>query len=163
MPLDTTARREGFRAMQRSISRAANVRRKLKGGRPRKVQSLELTPYGAMDMLITHADRAASLMTAAGLDPADLRLGLVIRVGVNLMCKVLPPSSQESLRQFFDAIEGLTSPRFLGVVFEQLDREAADGAPPFTTWIIPFTAEPEDQAQLLALKASIAASGARLN
>ncbi|MGA7257951.1 MAG: hypothetical protein WBX09_15010 [Terracidiphilus sp.] len=159
--LDTTARQEGHKAMEEAISAAARVRRQLKAGRPRKTRSLQLNTFEAMGRIVNEADRARGLMRGAGLDPDDVRLGLIMRTGTNLLCKRLPPPGETG--PFFKAISEMASVQFLGILWEQADRDAeVKGRPGFVCWITPFVAEPEYQELLLALQASIRASGSRM-
>ena len=159
--LDTTARQEGHKAMEAAISAAARVRRQLKAGRPRKTRSLQLNSFEAMGLIVKEADRACGLMSSAGLDPDDVRLGLIMRTGTNLLCKRLPPPGETG--PFFTAISEMSNVQFLGILWEQTDRDVeAKVQPGFVCWITPFVAEPEDQELLLALQASIRASGSRM-
>ena len=115
MALDTAARREGHKAMEDSISTAARVRRQLKAGRPRTTRSLSLNSYEAMGRIMGEADRARGLMSAAGLDHADVRLGLIVRTSTDLHCKWLPVPEEAGV--FFTAISDIASAYFLGILW----------------------------------------------
>lgn len=154
------ARKEGHKAMESAITAAARVRRQLKAGHPRTVRSLQLNSFEAMGRIVNEADRARSLMRKAGLDPDDVRVGLIMRTGTNLLCKRLPPPGETV--PFFTAISEMAGVQFLGILWEQTDRDAeAKSQPGFVCWITPFVAEREHQELLLALQASIR-SGTRM-
>jgi hypothetical protein len=159
--LNKTARKDGHKQMELSITAAAGVRRRLRAGRPRAARSLQLNAYEAMGRIVGDADRARTLMAKAGLDPDDIRLGLIISAEPFPLCMRLPAPTEAG--EFFKAIEGLEEARFLGILWEQEDREVAADEPGFTLWITPFVAEPEAQKRLLALAAYIRATGARMN
>jgi len=148
--------------MEESISTAARVRRQLKAGRPRSVQDVkDLNSFKAMGILVSQADRAQELMQDAGLDPNDVRLGLIVRTAKDIMCKWFP--APEEAGPFFAAICDLAGAQFLGVLWHQTDREIqADGIPRSTYWVTPFVAEPEAQRQMLALRDFITAGGLRM-
>lgn len=158
--LDTAARRDGHKAMEDSISAAARVRRQLKAGRPRKA-SLSLNSYSAMGLIMGEADRARELMRDAGLDAADVRLGLIVRTSTDLHCKWLP--SPEDASTFFTAITGMAEAEFLGILWQQIDREAqVNGVPLSNYWVTPFVTEPEAQQQMIALRDFVTAGGLRM-
>ena len=158
--LDTAARREGHKAMEGAISAAARVRRQLKAGRPRKT-SLSLNSYKAMGVIMGEADRARGLMHKAGLDPVDVRLGLIVRTPTDLHCKWLPVP--EEAPAFFAAISGMVDAVFLGVLWQQTDREVqADGVPLSNYWVTPFVTEPEAKQQMSALCNFVTAGGMRM-
>jgi hypothetical protein len=157
--LNTEARRDGRKAMEKSISVAARVRRQLKAGRPRKT-SLSLNSYSAMGQIMGEADRARGLMRDAGLDVADVRLGLIVRTPTDLHCKWLP--APEDAGTFFAAIDILGA-EFLGILWQQIDREAqVNGVPLSNYWVTPFVTEPEAQQQMLALRDFVTAGGLRM-
>ncbi len=158
--LDTAARRDGHKAMEESISTAARVRRQLKAGRPRKT-SLSLNSYKAMGVIMGEADRARSLMQKAGLDPVDVRLGLIVRTPTDLHCKWLPVP--EDAPEFFAAISAMVGADFLGILWQQTDREVqANGVSLSNYWVTPFVTEPEAQQQMLALRDFVTAGGMRM-
>ena len=158
--LDTAARRDGHKAMEDSISTAARVRRQLKAGRPRKA-SLSLNSYSAMGLVIGEADRARQMMRDAGLDAADVRLGLIVRTTTDLHCKWLP--APEDVAPFFTAITDMVDAEFLGILWQQTDREVkANGVPLSSFWVTEFVTEPEAQKQMLALRDFVTAGGLRM-
>lgn len=164
MGLDTNARTKGFEGMKAKMEQdpAARVRRQLKAGRRRTTNSLDLNSFAALGRIVDEADRGRKLMGEAGLDPNDVRLGLIIRTGTNLLCKPLP--APEHTGPFFEAVSRMADVQFLGILWEQTDRGAeAKGLPGFVSWITPFSAKPEDQEQLNALQAFIMASGTRMS
>jgi hypothetical protein len=158
--LDTAARREGHKAMEDSISAAARVRRQLKAGRPRKT-SLSLNSYAAMGQIMGEADRALGLMRDAGLDAADVRLGLIVRTPTDLHCKWLP--APEDAGTFFEAISKTVGAEFLGILWRQIDREVqTNGVSLSNYWVTPFVTEHEAQQQMLALRDFVTAGGMRM-
>lgn len=164
MGLDTNARTKGFESMKAKMEQdpAARVRRQLKAGRKRTTHSLDLNSFAALGRIVDEADRARNLMGEAGLDPNDVRLGLIIRTGPNLLCKPLPAPEQTG--PFFEAVAKMAGAQFLGILWEQTDRGAeAKGRPGFVCWITPFSAKPEDLEQLKALQAFISASGTKMS
>lgn len=158
MALNAAARREGHKAMEVSITEAARVRRQLKAGRPRKTRSLSFNSYEATGRIVSEADRARGLMRAAGLDAADVRLGLIVRTSTDLHCKWLP--APEEAGTFFAAILAMVDAVFLGILWQQIDREVeANGVPLSSYWVTPFVAEQEAQKQMLALRDFVTAGG----
>ena len=158
--LNAMARREGYKAMEGSISAALRVRRQLRAGRQRK-NSLSLNRYEAMGLIMGEADRARGLMHKAGLDPVDVRLGLIVRTPTDLHCKWLPVPEEAPV--FFAAISGMADADFLGILWQQTDREVqADGVPLSNYWVTPFVAEPEAQRLMLALRDFVTAGGMRM-
>jgi hypothetical protein len=159
--LDTTARREGHKAMEGSISAAARVRRQLRAGRPRKTHRLDLNSFEVMGRLVSEADRANSLMGEAGLDPADLRLGLIVRTTTDLQCKWLPASEEAGI--FFAAISAMAGAEFLGILWKQADREThVNGLPLVNYWVTPFVAGPEAERLIEAIRSAAAVGIVRL-
>lgn len=160
--LSTSARREGHKAMEGAITAAGRVRRQLKAGRPRKTHSLQLNSFEVMGRIVSEADRAHELMAKAGIDTNDVHLGLIVRTSTDLHCKWLP--APEETEAFFTAVLGLTDAEFLGILWQQTDREVqVNGVPLSSYWVTPFTAEPEAQKQMLALRDFITAGGSRMH
>ena len=158
--LDAMARRDGHKAMEDSISPAARVRRQLKAGRPRKI-SLDLNSYSAMAIVIAEADRARKMMREAGLDAADVRLGLIVRTATDVHCKWLP--GPEDTTPFFTAITDMVDAEFLGVLWHQVDRECElNGVALSSYWLAPFVTDAESQSQMLALRDFVTAGGLRM-
>jgi hypothetical protein len=139
--------------MEGSISMAARVRRQLKAGRPRDTSPIKgLNSFKAMGILVSQAERAGELMEKAGLDPADLRLGLIIRTGEILSCMWLP--SPDAAQKFFEEVVSLAGAEFLGILWKQADREIEEnGLPLVSYWITPFVADAKAQAQMELLRA----------
>jgi hypothetical protein len=162
MTLDTAARRDGHKAMEDSISAAARVRRQLKAGRTRTTADVKgLNSFTALGILVSQADRARGLMRDAGLDPNDVRLGLIVRTATDIQCKWFPGPGETG--PFFTAISGMAGADFLGILWHQTDREKqANGVPLSTHWVTPFVAEPEAQQQMLALRDFVTAGGMRM-
>ena len=149
--------------MEKAITTAARVRRQLRAGRPRSRSTSDvkgLNSFSAMGLLATQADRASELMEANGLDATDLRLGLIIRTKTDLMCKWLP--SAEQTGPFFEEITKLKDPQYLGILWQQIDRDIKqDGVPQSTYWVTPFVAEPKALEQMKTLEAFAVAGGLR--
>lgn len=158
--LNATATRKGHRAMEKAITAAARVRRQLKAGRPRTARSLTLNAYEVMGILVSQADRASSLMREARLNPKDIKLRLIIRAQEGMLLKRLPPPGET--QPFFQAVESMAGAQFLGILWEQTDREAEAGKPPVTYWVTPFVADAESQRQMEALMNFISAGGTRV-
>lgn len=160
--LDTTARHKGYNAMEAAISAAAGVRRQLKAGRPRTGKgSLKLNAYEAMGVLVNQAEGARGLMSKAGLNPEDISLRLIMRTGAGMLLKKLP--SPEKAQPFFESVCDTAGAQFLGILWEQTDRDAeAKGKPGITYWVTPFVTEPDAQRQMLALLELIRAGGTQV-
>lgn len=160
--LDTDARQRGHKVMETRISAAARVRRQLKAGRRRTANGVkDLNGFKALGILVSQAKRAADLMRGAGLDPADVRLGLIYRTSRDVHCKWLPAPA--STGPFFTAIADMVGAEFLGILWQQVDRKVqANGVPLSTYWVTPFVAEPEAQKQMLALRDFVTAGGIRM-
>ena len=145
--------------METSITAAARVRRQLRAGRPRTVRAVkDLNGFTAMGTLVNQAVRAGELMERAGLDPADLRLGLVIRTGESLHCMWLP--SPDAAQRFFEDVDRVAGAEFLGILWKQADREIEkDGLPLVSYWITPFVADTKAQEQMELLRAYAVTGG----
>lgn len=147
--------------MESAITRAARVRRQLKAGRPRTSRSLVLNAYEVMGILVNQADRARGLMGEARLNPEDIKLRLIIRAQDGMLLKRLPPPGQT--QGFFQAVASMAGAQFLGILWEQTDREAeAAGKPHVTYWVTPFVTEAESERQVTALLQFIRAGGTRM-
>ena len=154
--LDTTARHKGHKAMEERISTAARVRRQLKVGRPR-TGSLTLNAYEALGILEHQTQRAEALMRAEGLNPGDVKLRLIIRLNTGMLLKTMP--SPPEAQAFFELVSGAA---FLGILWEQTDRDVTEGQPGVTYWVTPFVTEPQAKGQMLALLEFIKAGGTQV-
>jgi hypothetical protein len=160
--LSTRAVRKGHKVMESTMTAAARVRRKLKAGRPRTVNSLALNSYALMGALVSQADRAIGLMEDAGLDPNDLRLGLIIRTGDSLHCMWLPPPGEAE--GFFGKVSSIASAEFLGILWKQADREIEnDGLPLVNYWVTPFAADAKAHQQMELLRAHAVLGGRKMS
>ena len=143
--LGTEARREGHKAMEEALTATARVRRQLKAGRPRTKGSLSLNSFEAMGRLVNEAVRAGELMEGAGLDPADVRLALIVRTHSDLRVSWL--LAPEHAEQFFKAFADVTDAQFLGILWQQIDRSIhdANGISLSSFWVTPFVADGASQ------------------
>jgi hypothetical protein len=99
-------------------------------------------------------------MRDAGLDPNDVNLGLIIRTPTDLLCKWLPTPTEAG--PFFAAIAGMADAEFLGILWQQTDRETQADMPLSTYWVTPWRTEPEAQKQMQVLKDFVTAGGGRM-
>jgi hypothetical protein len=166
-PLDANARREGHKAMEKSLTAAARVGRRLRAGRPRAILNEPLDPLQAIHRLVGEANKARDVMKQEGLDPNDIRCGLIYRTPEvpdqeNFWhCKWLPPLDEtkptlEQTKPFFDWFLELalkTNILFLGLLWRQVDREANPGGLRVGLWLTPFLTGPKEDKLLLAAKA----------
>lgn len=91
------------------------------------------------------------MMQSAGLDPADLRLGLIIRAGELLQCMWLP--SPDEAQAFFQHVGSIAGAQFLGILWKQADREIEEnGLPLVSYWVTPFVADAKAQEQMALLR-----------
>jgi hypothetical protein len=147
-PLDRNARQKGRKAMEKSLTAAARVRRKMKVGRP-ITNNESLTTLQALYRLTQEADKARALMEEEHLKPDDILCGLVyalITKPIRLGVKVLPPPNRTA--KFFEYFEQLgTEVLFLGIMWQQKDYESK-GEEPFNVWFSPLTTKPRDHVLL---------------
>jgi hypothetical protein len=152
--LDTENRREGRRAMEKSLNAAARARRAMKSGRKPKSPSLVQSPFEAVQRLIHEADRARGLMRKEGLDPEDIRLMLIFRMASGQISGKLLPAPEEigALYTELQRIESIGGPlTFLGIAWHQIDREAEPQARD-TSWITEFSDDNRGALELLAMR-----------
>lgn len=148
------ARSEGRKAMDSSLTRAEKVRRQIKAGRPRKTRTAP-SVLEAVQRLCAEADRARGLMRKYGLDPDDISLALLYRVGapgsLPIQCAELPPPG--NIGPFIQRLEYRNSKKpvaFLGILWQQTDREATAAKAPHTIWITESTDDKSVSMELLA-------------
>lgn len=168
--LDLNARREGRKAMEKSLTAASRVRRSLKAGSPRRIHNVRLTHTEAILRLVTEANKARGLMRAEGLDPDDINCALIFCTPElpgfenSVRYKWLPAPGQTS--QFFDWFEDESKKAallFLGILWNQEDREArAKGEDGSVSWVRQFLAGPEAERRLLAARDFFVSGGSKI-
>jgi hypothetical protein len=158
--LDTDARSKGRKVMEEALTPAGRVRRQLKAGRPRKIKNEVVSTFEAVRRIVDEADRAHAMMDAADLNKDDIRLavvystperpGSVEQVGY----KVLPAS--KDLAKFFTFFEDLAATIpviFLGILWQQMDHEAAaKGQPGGVIWFTQWMGGPKVEKMLFTLR-----------
>lgn len=156
MNLTAEGRKEGRKAMEDGLTKAARVRRRLRGGRPRNVKVQNISALDALHYLVTEAERGRDLMREAELNPDDLQLRLAYRKLEQLASTLLPPPGG-ALTPFFEKIEKLAAEGaiFLGIIWSQLDHEVvtAPGMVRKAAWATPFLGDKETDRSLRALAA----------
>lgn len=159
MALNTEAGRSGGKAMEETMTRASRVRTQIKVGRP-IAKARQWDSFQALAKIGERSDCARELMREAGLNANDVRAALVIRTHSGILWKVLPALGETA--GFFETVSKIDE-GFLGILWEQTDREAEDqGLPGKYLWITAFATEPEAQQMLSVLKSYIAVNGKRL-
>ena len=156
-PLNQEARREGHRAMEKSLTAAARVRRRFTAGRPRAIQNRSLNPLEAIAKCLQLFQRLHSLMAETGLDVRDVQAGLVYvqrqTPGRDNGAHLIKLPTPEDSARFVEKVQSLEQPTFLGVLFAQWDHEAkAQGKPGGTVFVWPFMAGPEYEPPFIEIK-----------
>lgn len=141
-PLNEHDRREGRKAMEKTLTAAARVRRRLKAGRPAKIRNEKLSALQAISRLATEADKARNVMREEGLEPEDIKLALIYSTSENFGCKWLPaPSDIPAFFAHFEGLSATTEVWFLGILWYQRDAEAAArGESGDVSWVTQFVA-----------------------
>ena len=131
-------------------TKAALVRRRIKAGRPSRVNEI-LTPLQAANRLVNEVEKARSLMVEAGLAPEDVKAGLVYRSGDN--GGLTWPPRAGGMATFVDRLEKMQPPpEFVGIVWEQIDWESGtNGVGQRAVWPVQFLWGPEDTHLVFAL------------
>jgi hypothetical protein len=131
------------------------VRRKFKAGLPRTPQNRVLSPLEAMARTMQLLDQLLNETAAAGLDPSNIKAGLVYHqpdieeLKHHLSGTILIPENSKDIGRFVDAVMHLDKPRFLGVLFLQTDPDADKAEYRDVLFVWPFLNGPEDAARLL--------------
>lgn len=127
--------------MSSTWTEAAKVRRLFKAGKPRTKDRV-LTPDVAIFETCIMLDDIRSEMQRVGLLADDVRAYLVVssepRSGGEMVLGqiiLIPPPKK--LPEVFHKVEAIRSPRMLGIIFHQRDRDPKAKAP-FTLWVHPF-------------------------
>src|ERR1700742_3486557 len=117
-PLTEPGRREGHKAMEKSLTTAEKAIRSLRAGR-KPTESERLTPTGAASRAIAAMVRAEEL----GLDPGDTRISLVYQAGDETQLLTLS-NDTGGAGEFFTKLEKFgPEVLFLGLMFQLKDHE----------------------------------------
>lgn len=150
-----TANKAARDAAKAPMSAAEKVRRQIKAGH--KPKTLEFPSlFGAMKRMCDEADRARELMSNAGLDPDDIHLALLYRVGENHIGRS-PLPSPGSIGPFVEKFEQMGEVDFIGIMWWQTTPETRgknDKAAPM--WITEFADDKRTASQLLIFKNKLA-------
>jgi hypothetical protein len=156
-PLDQDARREGRKAMEKSLTAAARMRRRFKAGRPAKIRNDALTPLQAINRLVNEADKARGLMRDEGLEPDDVRCALIFCTpevpGLEEVVRYRWLPAPGETRNIFSAFDDLDrdDALFLGILWYQQDREA-EGEDRHTVWVTQFMGGSKAEQMLYAAR-----------
>ncbi|HEX6502143.1 MAG TPA: hypothetical protein VF011_02775 [Terriglobales bacterium] len=153
--------KEGARKMRENTTTAAEVRRVLKGGRPRILNNEPLMPLEAMQRIASEANKARTAMTQAGLDANDIKCGLIFCTPGELdkenawQMKPLPaPEQQREFYTFFaDFVKSEVAVVFLGILWHMIDREANPNGLQVSVWLTPFLGGAGTKAEKMLLAA----------
>ena len=147
-PLNRHAKQKGREAMEKSLTAAARVRRRMKVGRP-ITNNEALTTLEALYKSTQEADKARNLMREENLDPKDINCELIYALRthpVRLGRQLLPVPNR--IAKFFEFFEQLGEEViFLGIAWQQIDHETRDGKP-VSVWFSPLTTKPRDHVLL---------------
>jgi hypothetical protein len=153
--LDTTAKREGHKAMEKSLTAAASVRRSFKAGPPRR-KDLCLTPARAVVEAWALCDELQTTMRRLGLSKGDVHAALVLLTPNTTneredTIHVYPVPDMAGLPALYEKVMELQAGTAvspfganvfpLGVVFKQFDREAEHSQGP-EVWVHPWLVFP---------------------
>ena len=155
--------------MEKSLTPAGRVRRRLKAGRPRNIA---LSTFDALHRLVNEADRARTMMQEAGLDPNDIKLALIY-------CTPEKPGFEETVgykwlpqpgetMEFFTRFEKEATETpflYLGILWLQMDHESpgakALGRPEPVVWVTQFIAGPKAEEKLFAARNHFITGGSK--
>jgi hypothetical protein len=138
------------------MTKAQVVRRKFKSGLPRSPQNKALSKLEALSRTLELFGRFMTEMDAAGLLESDVTADLVYcqpeTPGAEPVVTAALPAPQH-IGKFCDGIMALDKPRFLGVLFIQTDREAADKPDKHHVLVTcPFLDDADSKLRLLAAR-----------
>jgi hypothetical protein len=144
------------------MTKAQVVRRKFKSTLPRTPKNLAPTKMEAMARTMELLDRFRSEMQAAGLSKNDVSAGLVYHQPTTVAETAALPAP-EKIGTFVKKVMALAEPVvFLGVLFFQTDREAADKPDKFyTVFAWPFIGGPDAEKRLKAARDQQAKGGGK--
>ena len=139
-----------------AASPSAQVRRQMKMRLPRKPTDKRSTALAAVAYLVAEQDFARGLMARKGLNPDDIQVSLVYRVGGTDAAglaglgdvRIKRIHGPEMMAQLFTEIEA-DKPVIYGALWEQKD----PAVPGKTVWVMPFTSDPVALQALSAVKA----------
>ena len=152
--------------MEKSLTVAEKVRRQLKAGRQPKTKTAPRSVFDAVRRLVDEADRARELMHKSGLIPDDISLALLCRViGVPGMPRIQraplpPPGNIGAYIQQLEELAALTRVDFLGILWQQEDRDPKAKAPR-AIWITELADDKQASLELLAFKNELTSTSAR--
>lgn len=156
--LDTNARRKGREAMEKTLTKAAQVRRVLKGGRPRRIRNEALSLPEAALRIVQEANKARALMKEQGLDSNDISCAMVyctpeVPDSPAWQYKGLPrPEKQNEFFGWFADLGQREAVLFLGILWQLIDRDANPQGVQVSFWLDPFLTGTEIDKRLLAAK-----------
>jgi hypothetical protein len=140
--------------MEKVLTAAGKVRRKLKAGAPVRIINQRLSALDAMHRLVTKADKGRNLMRKEGLDPDDIKCALIYSTPEHAGAKWLPDFGKT--HEYFAALEEMARTSevwFLGILWHQEDHEAAaKGEPGRVSWVTQFMAGPEVEKILFGVR-----------
>lgn len=158
-PFNEAARREGHKAMEKTLTAATRVRRRFKAGRPRAIQDRTVGPMEAMNKTVELLEKLRALSQQEGVDPDSVCAGLIykqsdIPAKGYFQVRMVVLERPNQLNAFIDKVMALDQPLFLGIVFAQLDREAGERGQWITiAW--PFPAGAKDEGALIGMRERI--------
>ena len=130
------------------------VRKKFKSALPRTILNRVISKFEAMAKTMDLIDGFQDAMKGAGLNPRDVRAGLVyVLPNVKDVVHTLwLPLNAQDVGSWVDRVVGIKDPvLFLGLLFYQRDREAK-AEKEHTAFLWPFMAGPEAEKHLLAAR-----------
>lgn len=145
---------KGANPMDDMMTPAQVARRKFKSSLPRKPQNRSLSPLQAIGETFTLLDQFRGVVRAEKqkMDAAKTvyaALAYALPDAVKLASTLTVPEP-EKIGRFCDTVIGLEhkNPRFLGVVFVQVDPDAKSAAYKAVSFVVPFVSGPEAEARL---------------
>ena len=133
--------------MESKLTAVARARRRFRAGRPTKITNTLITPAEALRRAVVEYSKLQDLVLdekgEKDFDANDTRAGLVY-VAPDGMAQTywLPTSWKNPPKPYVALITELSGSVFLGVVFHQLDRDAAKPESKHTFWVLQFVAGP---------------------
>lgn len=130
------------------------VRRRFKSSLPRKIEDRELTPVQAMAETMGLLERFRGMLADEGMDPHSISVGLVydqpsLKEKQGPLADTVALLGPEDIGQFVRKVSKLDRPRFLGLVFNQLDEKAEKAEYRNVLFAVPFVTGPDAAARLV--------------
>lgn len=150
-------RRKALADNVEAMTVVSEIRKRYASGRPRKNDQI-LSPVTAYGLAGEMFERLQQEMTAAKLDPSDVRASLVVNELTTEPTGVVTiPVGRSKIDAAIPTLLGFVKPMPVGIVFSITDREETRPDHKFKQWASPFLTGPDAIGTLKQVLANIAA------